>query len=129
MLIIKWISQHGPWVLLFNTHKSLHHLLMEYASGYTSYPDLGKPKFRAHKAFFASQSLRVECRVHKECCMKGTTLFFHLELDRTITPSPSLFWPWREILNTVSGCFVYGPDSWWVPDFLIHGEVITPFIS
>lgn len=88
MLIIKWVSQRGPWMLLFNTHKSHHHLLMECASGYTSYPDLGKPKFRAHKAFFASQSLRMQCRVHKECFMKGTTFLFHLDLDRTITPSP-----------------------------------------
>lgn len=64
---------------------------MESASGSTSYPDLGKPKFRAHKAFFDSQSLRVECRVHKECCMKEMTLLFHLELDRTTIPSLSLF--------------------------------------
>lgn len=51
MLVIKWISQRGLWILLFNAHKSLLHLLMECASGYTSYPDLGKSKFRAHKAF------------------------------------------------------------------------------
>lgn len=25
MLIIKWVSQRGPWILLINTHKSLHH--------------------------------------------------------------------------------------------------------
>lgn len=52
MLVIKWISQRGPWILLFHTHQALLHLLVECASGYTSYPDLGKSKFRAHKAFF-----------------------------------------------------------------------------
>lgn len=51
MLIVIWklISQCGPWVLPFNTPKSLHHLL-PCASGYTSSPDLGKAKLRAHKA-------------------------------------------------------------------------------
>lgn len=94
MLIVirKWVSQCGPWILPFKTHKSLHHLL-PCASGYTSYPDLGKPvtQFRAREASFASRSLRVGCRVHKECCMEGMTLLLLLELDRTLTPSPSRF--------------------------------------
>lgn len=55
---------------------------MPCASSYISYRDLGKPltKFRACKAYLASQPLWVKWRVRKGCWMDGMTLPLLLEL-------------------------------------------------